>query len=414
MTTARLTDALRPGLRVFVPTLSNESALLQDELRADPERANGVTFTGVQFPGIDRTDYLALHPQARQSAFFMSRAVREGMAQGRAELLSLDYIGIARHLCDGAPPDVAIAQLTPPDAEGWCSPGLTGDFLPLVWSRAGRRVAHINPRMPRTRGGFRVHISKIDVAVEADAPLLEFNEPPAGDTELRIAAHAAALVRDGDTLQFGIGSVPLALGRALASHRQLRFHGGLVSGTLRTLWEAGALDRKAPITTGVVLGDAAFHDFATRLPTLAVRDVMHTHNLGVIAALPRFVAVNSAIEVDLFGQVNAERAGGTILAGAGGLPAFAQGALASRGGRLLICLAATARKGTVSRIVPVLTDQGLCTLPRHLADAVVTEHGVAELRGLSLDARAEALIGLAAPEHRDTLQAAWSALRRTA
>jgi acyl-CoA hydrolase len=258
-----------------------------------------------------------------------------------------------------------------------------------VWSRAARRVAHINPRMPRTQGGFRVHISKIDVAVEADAPLLEFTEPPAGDIEQRIGAHAAALVHDGDTLQFGIGSVPLALGRALASHRQLRFHGGLVSSALRTLWEAGALDHKAPVTTGVVLGDAAFHDFATRLPALSVCDVTHTHNLAVLAAIPRFVAINSAIEVDLFGQVNAER-------------------------RLLIGLAATARKGTVSRIVPVLTDQSLCTLPRHLADAVVTEHGVAELRGLSLDARAEALIAIAAPEHRDTLQAAWSALRRNA
>jgi acyl-CoA hydrolase len=414
MTSARLIDALQPGLRVFVPTLSNESALLQQELQADPERARDITFTGVQFPGIDRTDYLAVHPRARQQAFFMSPSVRAGMAERRAELLSLDYVGIARHLREGPPPDVAIAQLTPPDADGWCSPGLTGDFLPLVWSRARKRVAHINPRMPRTQGGFRVHVSKIDVAVEADAPLANFTDPAAGETELRIGAHAATLVCDGDTLQFGIGSVPLALGRALASHRRLRFHGGLVSSALRVLWDAGALDRSAPITTGVVLGDTAFHHFAADLPSLTIRDVLHTHNTAVIAAIPRFVAINSAIEVDLFGQVNAERAGGVIQAGAGGLPAFAQGALASRGGRLLICLAATARKGTVSRIVPSLTDQSLCTLPRYLADAVVTEHGVAELRGLSLDARAEALIAIAAPEHRDPLQAAWAAMRRTA
>ena len=407
----RLIDALRPGLRVFVPTLSTESSLLLDELRADPALARQVEFNGVQFPGIDRADYLALHPQARQTAFFMTPALRAGLAQGRAQLLPLDYLGIARHLREGEPMDLAIAQLTPPDAQGWCSPGLASDFLPLVWPRARRRIAHLNPRMPRTQGSFRVHVSQLDALVEADAPLLEYSEPAAGEVEARIGTHVAALVRDGDTLQFGIGAVPLALAQTLTGQRGLRIHGGLVSGTLQTLWEAGAIDRDAPITTGVVLGTAAFHDFAARLPGLRLCDVTQTHDPAVTGAIPRFVAINAAVEVDLFGQVNAERANGAIQAGAGGLPAFAQGALASPGGRLLICLGATARKGSVSRIVPALGEQGLCTLPRHLADAVVTEHGVAELRGLSLDGRAQALIGIAAPEHRDGLEAAWRAMR---
>lgn len=411
---SRLVDALRPGMRVFVPTLSTESSLLLDELRADPERARGVVFTGVQFPGIDRADYLALHPEARQTAFFMTRPVRAGLLDGRAELLSLDYLGIARHLRDAAPMDLAIAHLTPPDAEGWCSPGLASDFMPLIWSRARKRIAHLNPRMPRTQGSFRVHISELDAAVEADAPLNDFIETPSGVAEALIGQHVAKLVRDGDTLQFGIGSVPLALAGALSAHRGLRFHGGLVSSALRTLWDAGALDRDAPITTGVVLGDTSFHDFVARLPPLRLVDVTKTHDPAIVAAIPRFVAINAAAEVDLFGQVNGERVGGIIQAGSGGLPAFAQGAIASPGGRLLICLGATARKGTVSRIVPVLGDQSLCTLPRYLTDAVVTEHGVAELRGLSLDARAEALIGIAAPEHRASLQEAWSAIRSAA
>jgi acyl-CoA hydrolase len=413
MSSNRLIDTFRPGMRVFVPTLSNESTLLQDELLADPERADGITFTGVQFPGIDRIDYLALHPRARQAAFFMSKPVRAGLAEGRAELLALDYLGIARHLRDAPPVDLAIAHLTLPDRNGYCSAGLTADFQPLVWSGALRRVAHLNPRMPRTQGSFRVHLSELDAFVEADAPLLTFAETPAGEVEQRIGAHAATLVRDGDTLQFGIGSVPLALGSALASHRRLRFHGGLVSSGLRTLWEAGAIDRDSPIHTGVVLGDTAFHDFAARLEPLRLRDVRFTHDPAVVGAIPRFIAVNAGIEVDLFGQVNSERAGGAVQAGAGGLPAFAQGALASEGGRLLICLSATARKGTVSRIVPALGDQSLCTVPRYLADAVVTEHGVAKLRGLSLDARAQALIGIAAPEHRDGLATQWRDMQRT-
>lgn len=410
----RLVDALRPGQRVFVSTFSTESALLQSELAADPERASDVTFCGIQYPGLDKVDYLALHPKARQEAFFMSPAIRQALVQGRADLLSLDYLGIVRHLRDAPPHDVAIAQLTPPDADGWCSPGLASDFMPLVWSRAVRRVAHFNPRMPRTHGSFRVHVSELDFALECDSPLSTFAEPTMGAIEARIGEHVAALVRDGDTLQFGIGSVPVAVVSALVSHRRLRFHGGMVTTGVRALWDAGALDRDARITTGVVLGDAAMQDFAGHLEPLWMTDVTHTHDIATVAAIPRFIAINGAVEVDLFGQVNGERVNGAIQAGAGGLLAFAQGALASQGGRLLTCLGATARSGTMSRIVPVLGDQALCTLPRHLVDTVVTEHGSAELRGLGLDARAQALIAIAAPEHRTALSAAWDELRRRA
>jgi len=408
----QLTDFLAPGLRVFQPTLSNESALLAQELQARPERASGVEFCGVQFPGIDTLDPLALHPQARQTAYFMGPGLRAGLTQSRASLLALDYTGVIRHLASAPPVDVAIAHVSTPDADGWCAPGLSCDFLPLVWSRARRRVAHINPRMPRVASSFRVHVSELDASVVSEQPLLDFKDPSAGDTECRIGGHIASLVQDGDTLQFGIGSVPLGLAPALCGHRSLRFHGGLASSAVQTLWDAGALDPDARHTAGVVLGDASFRDFVSRMETLWLAPVSHTHHPGVLARIPRLVAINSAVEVDLFGQVNAERAGGAIAAGAGGLPAFAQGALASPGGRSLVCLASTARKGTVSRIVPALTQDGLCTLPRYLADTFVTEHGVAQVRHLSLDARAQALIGIAAPEHRESLMQAWQVLRK--
>ena len=411
-----LTRFLAPGARVFVPTLSGESALWAEALAAEPGRAAGVTFCGVQFPGIDRMDYLGLHPQARVEAHFMSPALRAGQAAGRVDLMALDYLGIARHFMHGPPPDLAVAQLTPPDADGWCSPGLTCDFLPLVWRRARRRVAHLNPRLPRIRSSFRVHVSELDAVEQADRPLLSWAEPAAGETEARIGAHVASLVHDGDTLQFGIGSVPVALGGALQQHRRLRIHGGLVSQSLHTLWQAGALDCDARISTGVVLGDSALHGFVGALPNLWLTDVTQTHGPPALAALAetsRFVAINAAVEVDLFGQVNAERAASVLQAGAGGLPAFAQAALAAPGGRLLICLAATARQGRLPRIVPALDARGLCTLPRSLADAVVTEHGVAELRELSVEARAQALIGIAAPAHRAALAQAWADIQRT-
>ncbi|MCW5652133.1 acetyl-CoA hydrolase/transferase C-terminal domain-containing protein [Hydrogenophaga sp.] len=411
MSALHLTDGLRPGMRVFQPGMSNESALLVRELTQDPERAAGVTFCGVQFPGIDSFDPLALHPRARQWSAFMTPGLRTGLREGRAELVSMDYVALARHLQTGEPMDLAIAHLSLPDADGWCSPGMAADFLPLVWPRARRRVAHLNPLMPSLQSSFRVHVSELDAQVISPEPLLDFKEPTAGEVERRIGAHVAGLVDDGDTLQFGIGSVPLALADALVGHRRLRFHGGLISGGVQKLWEAGAMHEPSVVTTGVVLGDAGLREFAARLSPLRLTSVDRTHDLSTLAAIPRFMAINSAVEVDLFGQVNAERMAQGIQAGPGGLPAFALGARASRGGRLLICLAASARGGSVSRIVPSLSDSALCTLPRHMADIVVTEHGVADVRDLDVDRRAQALIEIAAPEHRAALSEAWSGMR---
>ena len=313
-----------------------------------------VTFSAIQFPGIDRNDCLALHPQICQRSIFMTPALRPGLASGRTELLAVDYLGVQRILREEAPFDLAVAHLSLPDADGWCSPGLASDFLPLVWPRARRRVAHINPAMPRTAGSFRVHVSELDAAVHAEQPLLAFIERGGGDIEARIGAHVAGLVRDGSTLQFGIGAIPLALAGALTSHRRLRFHAGMASSALRTLALAlaGTLDEDARVTTGVVLGNAALHDFAVRLPQLWMTDISHTHSPAAIAQIPRFVAINAAVEVDLFGQVNAERVQGALQAGAGGLMAFALGAMASPGGRLVICLPASAAKGRILRIGP--------------------------------------------------------------
>ncbi len=407
-TLKHLSDAFGPGDRVFVHAMTGESALLADELRDDPERARGVEFVGVQFPGIDSIDYLAVHPEARLTAFFMSPQARRGLQAGRTTLMSGEYGDIAHVLQHGPAVDVAVAQVSPPDADGHCSLGFSSDFLPLAWARARKRIAHINPALPRTRGSFTVALASLDGVVDAERPLLQYTNPAFGEIDLQIARNAAGMIRDGDTLQFGIGTVPLALSRVLTQHRRLKLHAGMVTQGFRELSLAGALDDAARVTTGVALGDSAFHDFVARHDRVWFTDVTHTHDVEAIARTPRFVAVNSAVEVDLFGQVNSERTGGQLQAGAGGLPRFAQGALRSEGGRLLICLRATAAKGTLSRIVPSLTAQGLCTLPRYLADAVITEHGVAQLRGQSLDARAEALIGIAAPEHRTALADAWA------
>jgi len=407
-----LVDALSPGARVFVPSMAGESALLLAEVEARPEAARGVTFVSVQFPGIGRADWLGVHPEARQVAYFMSEPVRSGLRAGRAELRGLDYPGIFRDLRDGPPADVAFAQVSPPGPDGQCGAGLCNDFLPAVWARAGRRVVHVNPRLPRTGGSFRIRLEEVDAWVEAEAEVLVYETPPPTQVEERIGVHVARLVRDGDTIQFGIGAVPRAVAGALAGHRRLRVHSGFASDPVQVLWDSGALDRDAPIVTGQGLGTAAFRAFVEECGRFELRDVSHTHDVATVGGIERFVAVNSAIQVDLLGQVNAEAVDGALHAGAGGLPAFAAGALRSPGGRSLVCLPSTARRGSVSRVVPVLDGGALCSVPRYLADVFVTEHGVAEVRGLGLDARARAIIGLAAPEHRPALEAAWEERRK--
>lgn len=408
-----LADSLFPGARVFAPGMAGESALLLAELAERPEAARGVTFVSVQFPGIGRADWLGVHPEARQVAFFMSDAVRGGLRAGRAELVAFDYPGIFRYLRDGPPVDVAFAQVSPPERDGTCGLGLCNDFLPAVWGKAARRVVHVNPHLPRTQGSFRVRLDAVDAWFEVDATIVAYETPPPTPVEGRIGAHVARLIRDGDTIQFGIGAVPRAVARALAGHRNLRIHSGFASDPVQALWDSGALDRNAPIVTGQGLGTEAFRTFAEGCGRLELRDVGYTHDVGVVGRIERFVAVNSGIQVDLFGQVNAEAVDGTLHAGAGGLPAFAAGALRAPGGRSIVCLPSTAKRGTISRVVPVLDAGALCSVPRYLADVFVTEHGIAEVRSLSIDERARAIIAIAAPEHRAGLESAWEALRRT-
>lgn len=404
----RLCDAFFPGARVFVPGFSGESSVLLEELAADPERARGVHFTGIQYPGIGKANYAGIHPDAYQTGFFMLPAIADGMRRGRAALLPLDYAGIVRHLRESAPFDAVVAQLSLPDADGWCSPGLSADFHPLVWSTARRRVAHLNPRMPRTLGSFRVHVSELDGVVEADAPLVNYQEPRVSAEDERIGEHVASVVRDGDTLQFGIGSVPAALGRSLTAHRRLRIYTGMVSGAIRDLCDSGALEPGTPIVTGIAVGSDDFYGFIGSHDGFRFMDASITHDLKVLTQLPGFTAINSAVEVDLFGQCNSERVVGRLLSGPGGLPVYARAALQAPGGRSLVCLKSTAKNGEVSRIVPCLDASGICTVPAHLADRVITEHGVAELRGRSLEARARAMIDIAAPQHRESLERAWT------
>jgi len=400
-------DRLRPGQMVYVPGVSGESLPFYEALRNDADHARDVTFVGVHFPGINRSDYLALHPTVRQRAYFMSPAVRAALPSGRVDLMPLDYPGIVRDLEEDLHLDVALAQVAPPDESGRCSLGVSYDFLPSVWHKARTRIAHVNPLLPRTRGSFSVRLEDCSARFECPAAVPALVGETADEATRRHAAHVAGLVRDGDTLQFGVGRLQGAILEALRGHRRLRIYSGMVSPPVARLVDAGVIAGEGAIETGVALGDASFYDRVGRDATFYFRPVRETHDVRRIAAIPNFCAINSALSVDLWGQANAESIDGRVVAGAGGLPAFSAGARLAANGRSVISLSATAEGGQVSRIVAKLPAGAITTVPRYETDCVVTEYGTAELRGLSLQARARALIRIAAPQFREQLASQW-------
>lgn len=406
---ADIAARLRPGMTVFVPGMSGESLPFYDELQRNPACAESVTFIGAHYPGLNR-DYLALHPTARFRGYFMSPPLRKGLADGRVDLMPLDYCGVLHDL-QAAQIDVVIAQVAPPDETGTCSLGASYDFVPGIWSRARLRIAHVNPRLPRTRGSFAVRAQDCDLAFEATSDLPTLASEPVDAVSERIAAHVAGLIADGATLQFGIGRLQGAILSALKQHRGLRVYSGMVTPAVLELLQAGAIASEGAIDTGVALGDSAFYEQLNEHPAFYFRPVGETHDVRRLAGIPNFCAINSALEVDLFGQVQADHLSGRLVAGVGGLPAFCSGAHLSAGGRSIIALPATVGHGRTSRITAGKLPS-LVALRRHEADYVVTEHGVAALRTLSVNDRARALISIAAPEFRESLAAEWHSIER--
>lgn len=401
-------DHLARGSEVYAPGCAGHSLLFESWLRDAPGRCAGLRFTGVHIPTVNTFDFAALDPRARQRSIFLSSNLRDSWLQGKVDYLPITYTATWRWLAETAAFDTALLQVAPPDADGNCSLGLACDFTPAAWPRSRRILAHINPRMPSTRGPS-IPLARIDAAVEAEMPLLEIPDPAADPAMDAVAARVAGLVEDGATLQLGLGRLQSALLRALRDRRGLRIHSGMVSDGLLGLIEAGALEQSPDaVVAGVALGTQALYQAVAR--HVRFREVGHTHDHGVLSAIPRLTAINSALSVDLLGQVNGECLGGSQLSGVGGLPDFLRGARQSPGGRGIIALPACTPKGE-SRIVPMLPS-GPVSLARVDADCIVSEHGVADLRHLDVHARARALIGIADPRHRDALSEAWREISR--
>lgn len=392
-------DWLKPGSKVFLQSGPGESQAFINLLKANPGAARGVELWSCLIPGINTFDYGSLPDGPTLVSFMASPTLAPSIANGRTRIDAMPYSEIGATLGQ-SDFDLAILHVAPPDAEGLCSFGVSSEVGRIVSPRSKRRIAFINRQMPSVIGDA-LATDDIDLAIEVDEPLLATTASPRSATADTFARHAASLVPEYATIQSGIGEAPGAIIAALTNHRRLRIHSGLVTPEYRLLANSGALDLDRYHVTGIAWGDKDFYDW---LPDsgLTFRSIRETHFHERLASIPSFVSIGSALEVDLAGNLNLEWLGDHRVSSVGGAPDFMRGAAASRGGRSIIALPSQARSGA-SRIVSKLER---LSVPGALADAIVTEHGVAQLRGLSPRARADALIAIAAPEHQGALTAA--------
>ncbi len=399
---ADLASALPPGGRTLVLACSGESLLLADAVMRAGEALGAMTFTGIFVPGLNRRTYLA-NPRCRVETFFLTPELKA--AGGAVDFLPLGYGDILARL-RAVPIDAALFMANPPDSSGVCGFGPVVDFLAELWPRIPVRIAHINPLVPRVRGSAGIPYDELTAIVEGEQPLLSFADVRPDPVTEAIALNVASWIDDGATIETGLGKVPTAALRALRARRGLKIHSGLVGEAVVDLEEAGALAPGRAVTGGVAIGSRRLYD-AVAGPAYWFEPVSTTHSPRVIAAIENFVALNSAVEVDLFGQVYAEMGPQGLMSGPGGAADFARAAWCA-GGLRIVALPASAARGAVSRIVAPSAGAGPVSLGRMDTDIVVTEFGSADLRGLSHQGRAEALIAIAPPDHRVALSQAWA------
>jgi 4-hydroxybutyrate CoA-transferase len=400
---------LLPTMRVLLPPGCGEPAALVQEVCRQSERLAGLSLMG----GIHLGDYPFAEPEGRLRfvTWHMSPRLEAAHRQGRVEFVPIRYFDLVTAFARGGrwAPDCVLVHTSPPDARGYLSLGVSTSVALPAARTAPLVIAQVNPNMPRTRGNAFLHRSQIDAWVEVDEPLLTYPPPAVGAVERAIGAQVAGLVPDGATVQVGVGAIPQAVLEALGSHRDLAVHSLLVDAAV-SLVERGVVTsaRKAfhrgRMDIAEAMGTRRLFDFVHDNPAVNMESSAFVHDPDVVARLDRFVSINSALEIDLTGQVNAESLGERQVAGVGGQFDFALGASRSRGGASVIALPSTGRDGAVSRIVPRLAGGAAVSTPRYVADAVVTEHGTARLKGRGVRERAAALIAVAHPGFRRELE----------
>ncbi len=396
-----LVGRLRPHERIYVAGSAGEPPGLMDAIaRAGPPLDVTTSFV----PGVNALAPERFAPGTRFAGPFALGAAAGAQADGTIRHLPLSYGAFVRHALTRLEIDTCFVHVSPPGPDGRHSLGPSAEFTALVAARAGRVFAVVNAQLPVLPHAPSFAASGFAALARIDAPLAEYDVGAPSEAATRIATRIADHVDDGATVQVGLGKVPDALMRLIGDRKRLRLYSGLLSEGARALSEAGSLDPAFRHTATAFLGSQGLYSWLAGREDFAARGCDETHDLARLLRLPRFVAVNSAVSVDLFGQANLETLGARQISGVGGAAEFARAAAQSADGVSVCALVAVAGAARASRIVPTLGP--IVSLPRHDIDILVTEHGLADLRGLDARARAHAIVETAAPEHRAALREA--------
>lgn len=405
---------IRSGQCVALSPVCTEPLTLVRELVQAKNRLEGVTLYTMMPMGECAYAQPGMQRHFRVKTFSVGPRLMDALNKGGAEYVPCHLSQIPGFFRDRLiEVDFALVQLSPPDGHGYCSLGVSTSYTRAVLDNAKTVIAEINEQMPRTLGDSLVHLSQVDYVVDSCCPIPEIMPPRIGAVEKKIAAFTADLVPDGATIQVGIGNIPDAILQALTVKKHLSLHSGTFSDGAIALAESGALEPKAGqsrtgrLTAAEVIGSAELYKFCHNNPLVALRSIDYTHNINVVGRIRDLVSVTAGIQIDLTGQVNAETRGETLVNGVGGQLDFLRGACASPGGKGIVVFPSTAQKDEVSRIVSRLDAGTSVTVGRADIDIVITEYGVARLKGKSLAERALELIAVAHPKFREELRRAY-------
>ena len=406
-------EALRcvqSGMRVYIqPGCAEPETLVEALMRRGPH-VEDVEIVHMMTMGA--APYVApeMAGHFRHNAMFIGPNVRQAINEGRADYTPIYLSEIEELFESGAMPiDVALLELSPPDCHGFCSFGVGVDTSLTAAKCARYVVAQINDPMPRTYGDSFIHVTDLDAVVDSSRPLCAMKEPQITDMHRAIARNVAALIEDGAVLQTGIGGIPDAVLPYLVDRKDLAVHSELVSNGVIPLIEAGVITgarenfKPRKIILGFAIGTKPLFDFVDNNPIFEFHPTAYTNDPALIARNDNMVAINSALQLDLTGQVCSDSIGSQFYSGIGGQVDFLRGASRSRGGKSIIAISSTAKDGAISRIVPTLSPGAGVVTSRGLVRYVVTEYGVAYLHGKTIRQRAQALIDVAHPKFREEL-----------
>jgi 4-hydroxybutyrate CoA-transferase len=403
-------QSVQSGMRVYIqPGCAEPETLVEALLKRAPFVHNVEV---VHLLTLGNADYVKpeMEGHFRHNAIFIGGNVRDAVNDGRADYTPVHLSEVEQLFESGSMPlDVALIQVSPPDSHGFCSFGVGVDTTLTAAKCAKYVVAQVNDQMPRTYGDSFIHVSRIQSFVESSRPLCELPKPEITEMHVAIARNVAGLIEDGAVLQTGIGGIPDAVLPFLMDRKDLGVHTELVSDSVIPLIEAGVItgNRKnykpRKIIVGFVLGSKELFDFVDNNPIFEFHPNSYTNDPTLIARNDNMVAINSALQIDLTGQVCSDSIGNYFYSGIGGQVDFLRGATRSKGGKPIIALPSTARGGKISRITPMLSPGAGVVTSRGLIRYVVTEYGVAYLHGKSIRERAKALIEIAHPMFRDEL-----------